>query len=131
MRTIALAAALSLTVCSAHAQKVIRVWHTETQPNSQEAVKNIARRFEARHPGVKVEVEVARAAGGSTRAETPAAASIGSGSLRIVAGMEPMLRPPAATREMTSIGVLAAPPSDRVSLLPWTPWPDGTRSAPS
>src|SRR5437764_2218627 len=57
MRTIALAAALSLAVCSAHAQKVIRVWHTETQPNSQEAVKNIARRFEARHPGVKVEVE--------------------------------------------------------------------------
>src|SRR5438094_10437077 len=57
MRTIALAAALSLAVCSAHAQKVIRVWHTETQPNSQEAVKNIAKRFEAKHPGVRVEVE--------------------------------------------------------------------------
>src|SRR5438874_12998943 len=57
MRTIALATALSLAVCSAHAQKVIRVWHTETQPNSQEAVKNIAKRFEAKHPGVKVEVE--------------------------------------------------------------------------
>ena len=41
----------------AHAQKVIRVWHTETQPNSQQAMKNIAARFEAKHPGVKVEVE--------------------------------------------------------------------------
>ncbi|MGH8704975.1 MAG: ABC transporter substrate-binding protein, partial [Burkholderiales bacterium] len=41
----------------AYAQKVIRVWHTETQPNSQEAVRNIAKRFEAKNPGVKVEVE--------------------------------------------------------------------------
>jgi multiple sugar transport system substrate-binding protein len=59
MRTIALAAVLALALAApaAHAQKVIRVWHTETQPNSQEAVKNIARRFEAKHPGVKVEVE--------------------------------------------------------------------------
>src|SRR5918911_4272613 len=59
MRTVALAAVLAaaLAATSAQAQKVIRVWHTETQPNSQEAVKNIARRFEAKHPGVKVEVE--------------------------------------------------------------------------
>src|SRR3989475_12372673 len=59
MRPLALAAALALALAvpAAHAQKVIRVWHTETQPNSQEAVKNIARRFEAKHPGVKVEVE--------------------------------------------------------------------------
>jgi multiple sugar transport system substrate-binding protein len=49
--------AFALAVPAVHAQKVIRVWHTETQPNSQEAVKNIARRFEAKHPGVKVEVE--------------------------------------------------------------------------
>jgi ABC-type glycerol-3-phosphate transport system substrate-binding protein len=48
---------LSLVVPSAHAQKVIRVWHTETQPNSQAAMKNIAARFEAKNPGVKVEVE--------------------------------------------------------------------------
>jgi ABC-type glycerol-3-phosphate transport system substrate-binding protein len=41
----------------AYAQKVIRVWHTETQANSQEAMRNIARRFEAKNPGVKVEVE--------------------------------------------------------------------------
>src|ERR671924_279073 len=53
--TTALAAALAAS--AVQAQKVIRVWHTETQPNSQEAVKNIAKRFEAKHPGVKVEVE--------------------------------------------------------------------------
>src|SRR5205814_8115666 len=59
MKTIPSVAALLLAavLSSAQAQKVIRVWHTETQPNSQEAVKNIARRFEAKHPGVKVEVE--------------------------------------------------------------------------
>jgi multiple sugar transport system substrate-binding protein len=47
----------ALVVLPAQAQKVIRVWHTETQPNSQQAMKNIAARFEAKHPGVKVEVE--------------------------------------------------------------------------
>src|SRR3989442_7781319 len=59
MKTIPSVAALLLAAAlsSAHAQKVIRVWHTETQPNSQEAVKNIAKRFEAKHPGVQVEVE--------------------------------------------------------------------------
>ena len=48
---------LALAVSSAQAQKVIRVWHTETQPNSQAAMKNIATRFEAKNPGVKVELE--------------------------------------------------------------------------
>jgi multiple sugar transport system substrate-binding protein len=48
---------LALAVPAAQAQKVIRVWHTETQPNSQEAMKNIAKRFEAKNPGIKVEVE--------------------------------------------------------------------------
>jgi ABC-type glycerol-3-phosphate transport system substrate-binding protein len=57
MRSIAVALALAFAWPAAHAQKVVRVWHTETQPNSQEAVKNIARRFEAKNPGVKVEVE--------------------------------------------------------------------------
>jgi ABC-type glycerol-3-phosphate transport system substrate-binding protein len=54
-----LAFALLLVVFSSHGQgqKVIRVWHTETQANSQEAMRNIARRFEAKNPGVKVEVE--------------------------------------------------------------------------
>ena len=55
----AIAFSLCLTLFSslANAQKVIRVWHTETQANSQEAMRNIARRFEAKNPGVKVEVE--------------------------------------------------------------------------
>src|SRR5256714_9404151 len=59
MRPIALGAALALALAvpAAHAQKLVRVWHTETQPNSQEAVKNVAKRLEAKHPGVKVEVE--------------------------------------------------------------------------
>jgi multiple sugar transport system substrate-binding protein len=48
---------LALALPSAQAQKVIRVWHTETQPNSQQAMKNIAARFEAKNPGVKVELE--------------------------------------------------------------------------
>ena len=57
-----LRALLVLALCSfsLHAsaqQKVIRVWHTETQPNSQEAMRNIAKRFEAQNPGVRVEVE--------------------------------------------------------------------------
>ena len=56
--TLAVAALLlAFSVPSVQAQKVIRVWHTETQPNSQQAVKNIAARFESRNPGVKVEVE--------------------------------------------------------------------------
>ncbi len=54
---LAFAFAATLAVPAAQAQKVIRVWHTETQPNSQEAMRNIARRFEAKNPGVKVEVE--------------------------------------------------------------------------
>jgi multiple sugar transport system substrate-binding protein len=48
---------LALVLPQAQAQKVIRVWHTETQPNSQQAMKNIAARFEAKNPGVKVELE--------------------------------------------------------------------------
>src|SRR5207248_1886791 len=37
------AALLALVIPAAQAQKVIRVWHTETQPNSQEAVKRVCR----------------------------------------------------------------------------------------
>lgn len=58
MKPILAVAALLFTLSlTAHAQKVVRVWHTETQPNSQQAMKNIAARFEAKNPGVKVEVE--------------------------------------------------------------------------
>ena len=58
MKPILAVAALLFTLSlTSHAQKVVRVWHTETQPNSQQAMKNIAARFEAKNPGVKVEVE--------------------------------------------------------------------------
>jgi multiple sugar transport system substrate-binding protein len=37
--------------------KVVRVWHTEVNPASIEAIANIVERFEAKHPGIKVEAE--------------------------------------------------------------------------
>ena len=39
------------------AKKVIHVWHTETNPQSREAIANIITRFEALHPDIKVEAE--------------------------------------------------------------------------
>ena len=39
------------------AEKVVRVWHTETNPLSRKAVANIISRFEASHPGIKVKAE--------------------------------------------------------------------------
>jgi multiple sugar transport system substrate-binding protein len=39
------------------AEKVIHVWHTETNPASRTAIANIVARFEKLHPGVKVEAE--------------------------------------------------------------------------
>jgi len=39
------------------AQKVIHVWHTETNPNSRTAIANIISRFEKLHPDIKVEAE--------------------------------------------------------------------------
>lgn len=36
---------------------VVHVWHTETNPASQEAMAGIVERFEAAHPGVKIEAE--------------------------------------------------------------------------
>jgi ABC-type glycerol-3-phosphate transport system substrate-binding protein len=39
------------------AQKVINVWHTETNPVSRKAVANIVERFEKLHPDIKVEAE--------------------------------------------------------------------------
>jgi ABC-type glycerol-3-phosphate transport system substrate-binding protein len=38
-------------------EKVVRVWHTETEPQTVKAFNDIARRFEAKHPGVKIEAE--------------------------------------------------------------------------
>jgi multiple sugar transport system substrate-binding protein len=39
------------------ADKVVRVWHTETNPRSKEAIANIIERFESGHPGIKIEAE--------------------------------------------------------------------------
>jgi len=39
------------------ADKVVNVWHTETNPASRKAIANIVKRFEASHPGVKIQAE--------------------------------------------------------------------------
>jgi multiple sugar transport system substrate-binding protein len=44
-------------VSAAAEDKLVRVWHTETDPGSQQAIANIIKRFEARHPGVKIQAE--------------------------------------------------------------------------
>jgi ABC-type glycerol-3-phosphate transport system substrate-binding protein len=38
-------------------ERLVRVWHTETEPQTIQAVNNIARRFEAKNPGVRIEAE--------------------------------------------------------------------------
>ena len=38
-------------------KKVIRVWHTESEPRTVQVMNDIARRFEAEHPGTKIETE--------------------------------------------------------------------------
>jgi ABC-type glycerol-3-phosphate transport system substrate-binding protein len=44
-----------VAIGAAHAQdKVVRVWHTEVNPTSIAAIDNIARRFEAKNPGIKI-----------------------------------------------------------------------------
>src|SRR5205823_13922657 len=55
---VALAAGLMVAGASAQAaDKVVRVWHTETEPQTIKAFNDIARRFEARNPGIKIEAE--------------------------------------------------------------------------
>ena len=54
---VALAAGLVGAALPAQAQKVVRVWHTETEPQTIKAFNDIARRFEAKNPGVKIEAE--------------------------------------------------------------------------
>src|SRR5947209_1873266 len=58
-RMIALAIGLTVGLAApALAQdKVVRVWHTETEPQTIKAFNDIARRFEARNPGVKIAAE--------------------------------------------------------------------------
>lgn len=52
---VAVLLALAAFIAPAQAQKVVRVWHTETGEKSVAALAAIARRFEARHPGVRIE----------------------------------------------------------------------------
>ena len=58
-RIIPLATALVVVLAApALAQdKVVRVWHTETEPQTVKAFNDIARRFEAKNPGVKIQAE--------------------------------------------------------------------------
>jgi multiple sugar transport system substrate-binding protein len=58
-RTIAagLVAGLLATTAASAADKVVRVWHTETEPQTVKAFNDIARRFEQKNPGIKVEAE--------------------------------------------------------------------------
>ena len=37
--------------------RVVRVWHTETEPQTIQVVNDIARRFEAKNPGIRIEAE--------------------------------------------------------------------------
>src|SRR5215207_10238539 len=55
--TAAAVAAGFIAIAPAQAQKVVRVWHTETEPQTIKAFNEIARRFEAKNPGVKIEAE--------------------------------------------------------------------------
>ena len=62
--TAAAMAALATSLAAGHlcgtaqaADKVVRVWHTETEPQTIKAFNDIARRFEAKNPGVKIEAE--------------------------------------------------------------------------
>jgi multiple sugar transport system substrate-binding protein len=54
---LALAAGAMLGTQVLAADKIVRVWHTETEPQTVRAFNDIARRFEAKNPGVKIEAE--------------------------------------------------------------------------
>jgi multiple sugar transport system substrate-binding protein len=58
------------------ADKVVRVWHTETNPVSVKAVAEIVKRFEATHPGIKIEAEAL--AWGDLEAKIQAALAAGA-----------------------------------------------------
>ena len=57
--SIAFAAGAMVGLCgpTLSADKVVRVWHTETEPQTIKAFNEIARRFEAKNPGVKIDAE--------------------------------------------------------------------------
>lgn len=50
-------AAAAMAVAAQAQEKVLRVWHSETEPQTVRAFNEIAKRFEAKHPGVKVQTE--------------------------------------------------------------------------
>src|SRR5262245_37110415 len=54
---LAAGASVCLPALSLAQDKVVRVWHTETEPQTIKAFNDIARRFEAKTPGVKIEAE--------------------------------------------------------------------------
>ncbi len=54
---VTLAIAAGFAAPAASEEKIVRIWHTETEPQTRKAFSDIARRFEAEHPGVKIEVE--------------------------------------------------------------------------
>src|SRR5437899_12013626 len=58
-RMVALATALTVGIAApALAQdKLVRVWHTETEPQTIKAFNDLARRFEAKNPAIKIEAE--------------------------------------------------------------------------
>jgi ABC-type glycerol-3-phosphate transport system substrate-binding protein len=57
-RVLAMAAVGALLPGAASAKdRVVRVWHTETEPQTIQAVNDIARRFEAKSPGIKIQAE--------------------------------------------------------------------------
>jgi multiple sugar transport system substrate-binding protein len=60
MARYALGAGLAIAAAGGGVQaqeKVLRVWHSETEPQTVKAFNDIAKRFEAKNPGVKVQAE--------------------------------------------------------------------------
>ena len=51
------ALALLLAAPATAQQKTVRIWHTETEPQTVTVLDDLARRFEAANPGVKLEIE--------------------------------------------------------------------------
>src|SRR5438105_8430095 len=56
-RIVTLATALIVAAPASAQDKVVRVWHTETEPQTIKAFNDIARRFEAKNRGIKIEAE--------------------------------------------------------------------------
>ena len=54
---LATAASAGMSGVSLADDKVVRIWHTETEPQTIKAFNDIARRFEAQNPGIKIEAE--------------------------------------------------------------------------